>query len=96
MPEKTFVVITTEWRGIFFGELKSYDAGSRIAELRNARNCIWFESIGGFGGLASTGPNDKCRIGAPVDEQLFHGVTSKLICSEKAVEAWKNARTYGT
>ena len=45
------VLVTTEFRGVFFGYIKSRDGATVI--LTNARNCLyWSAQTGGFGGLA--------------------------------------------
>lgn len=50
------VLVTTAHRGVFFGYATKTD-GDTI-KLRAARNCIyWHQSVRGFLGLASTGPN---------------------------------------
>lgn len=84
------VVITTQYRGVFFGEIVENNAPKSI-KLKDARNCIfWDSSLHGFIGLASSGPNTKCRIGpaSPLPMDLFD-VTSIIECTPEAVVNWE-------
>lgn len=88
------VLVTTEYRGVFFGYADN--TNGETVTLTNARNCIyWHESMGGFMGLASTGPNDRCRIGAKVDKIELRKITSVAEVNESAERAWVGAKTYG-
>ena len=84
----TPVVVTTEHRGVFFGYLH----GNRDApdvELRDAQMCVyWSASVRGVLGLAATGPDDKCRVTAPVPSITLHKVTAVMGASDEAVKAW--------
>ena len=87
------VIITTTHRGVFFGWIdpaKRYDS---VIDMGGARNCLyWHESIGGFLGLAVTGPNKQCRVGAKVDGTFTaRDVTSVTDCGPEAVSAWEAA-----
>ena len=85
------VLITTEFRGVFFGELSEDNAPGNVV-LKNARNCIyWSSDVGGFLGLASVGPSKECRIGKKVDEVRLFKVTSISPVSDEAVEKWQSA-----
>ncbi len=87
------VLVTTEFRGVFFGYLKSRDGTSAI--LTNARNCIyWSATTGGFGGLAAVGPQNGSRIGARIPAIELLKVTSIADCAPAAVEAWEAANVY--
>lgn len=86
------VIVTTEYRGVFFGYAEN-TSGDTIF-FKNMRNCIyWDASIGGFAGLASVGPNSKCRIGAACDGEL-RKITSVLTVTETAEKAWLDCKTY--
>lgn len=88
------VVVTTEFRGVFFGF--AADASGDTITLKNARNCIyWDTSIGGFMGLAKTGPNKQCRIGAMVESIQIRKITSVIEMNPSAVAAWQEAKTHG-
>lgn len=81
------VLITTEFRGVFFGWTKKTDGD--VIRLKDARNCIyWDASIGGFMGLASKGPGPKCRVGAKADIEV-RKVTSVVEMSAEAVKKWE-------
>lgn len=89
------VLITTEFRGVFFGYVKNDKKLPNEITLTGARNCIYWEGCGGFIGLASSGPNKKCRIGARLDEITLYKITSVSPVSSDAEKAWEKADTYG-
>ena len=83
------VIVTTEYRGVFFGYAS--DTDSETIRLRAARNCLsWSSDVKGFIGLAATGPNRNCRVGPAADITL-RGITSVIECSPDAVTAWESA-----
>jgi hypothetical protein len=83
------VVVTTTYRGVFFGYAEDVDG--EIIKLRAARNCIyWSADIRGFMGLAATGPNKNCKVGPAADISL-RNITSVMECSPDAVKAWEDA-----
>ena len=88
MPKKKrAVVVTTEFRGVFFGYLES-EKGD-VAVLNDAKNCIkWTKEVKGFGGLAATGPVSGCRIGPAVPRIQLNKVTAILDCTKEAEDAW--------
>ena len=87
------VVVTTEYRGVFFG-YAAETSGETIALVR-ARNCIyWSSDVGGFMGLAQTGPTAGCRIGAEVQQIELRKITAILEVSPAAEKAWREVRTY--
>jgi hypothetical protein len=87
------VLVTTEFRGVFFGYADDTTGDTVI--LTNARNCIYWPSTnGGFAGLASDGPVKGARIGARVDKIDLRKVTSVTEVSAKAVDAWESANVY--
>jgi uncharacterized protein DUF6948 len=84
------VIITTEFRGVFFGYVKDRAKAPEEITLTKARNCIyWASSIGGFLGLASRGPDGNCRIGSQVEELTLYKVTSITPVSEEAAKKWE-------
>ncbi len=85
------VLVTTEFRGVFFGFIKEDKKLPAEITLKNARNCIYWTECGGFLGLASEGPNKSCRIGALVSELTLYKVTSVTPVTDKAVAAWEKA-----
>lgn len=87
------VLVTTEYRGVFFGYAE--DTSGDTIVLRNARNCIyWSAATGGFLGLASHGPATGSRIGATVSEVSLRKITAVCEVQPEAVDAWLRAKTY--
>ena len=102
MPETTAnnlvgraVLVTTKYRGVFFGLLDSYAppvAGTEggTAVLLEARNCLsWPSEVRGFLGLATLGPLDGSRVGPAVSLLKLEGVSSIAECSDEAAELWR-------
>ena len=88
-PTERAVLVTTEYRGVFFGY--ATDTGADTIKLRAARNCIyWSKSVGGFIGLAEKGPDAQCRIGARADLDL-RKITCVAEMTPVAVAAWEAA-----
>lgn len=91
MPEKgkgRAVVVTTEFRGVFFGYLEE-DKNDTVV-LVGAKNCLsWTAEVRGFMGLAITGPLEGCRIGPAVSRITLNKITAILDCTKEAEEAWK-------
>lgn len=87
------VLITTEYRGVFFGYAE--DTSGDTVILRGARNCLyWSSNTGGFIGLASSGPGAGSRIGARIDQIELRKVTSIAEVTPQAVAAWNAEPTY--
>ena len=90
------VLVTTEFRGVFFGYIKDDSKLPAEVTMTGVRNCIyWTANAGGFLGLASAGPNKDCRIGRRVDEITLYKITSVTPVSEEAEKAWEKAAVYG-
>lgn len=90
MKKGQLVVVTTEFRGVFFGAFQSMEGDTII--LKDARNCLyWPSSVRGFMGLASDGPPDDSRVGPSVAEVTLLKVTAILRASTKAAKLWKSA-----
>lgn len=88
MDNKKAVIVTTQFRGVFFGWLADEDRGERF-KLVGARNVIyWSADVVGFLGLAANGPTSGCKIGPAADIELF-GVTSITDVSDRALVAWQ-------
>lgn len=84
------VMVTTEFRGIFFGY--ATDTSGDVIRLKRARNCIyWTAEEKGFLGLAGAGPGKSCKIGPPVSELELRKITSVTEVSPEAVKAWEAA-----
>lgn len=87
------VIITTEYRGVFFGYADTTTGDTVV--LKNARNAIhWSSETGGFMGLASDGPGRGSRIGKRVDQIELRRVTSVVECSDAAAAAWEREAAY--
>lgn len=87
--KEVYVVITTQHRGVFAGYVTETNA--KTLNVRAMRNCLyWPSTVGGFEGLAATGPNSQTKIGPAVDATL-HDITCVLKCSPEAEKAWINA-----
>lgn len=86
------VLITTEFRGIFFGYIKDDKQLPQQITLTEARNCIsWSSDCGGFLGLAAKGPSTQCKIGTEVDVITLYKITSVTPVTVEASEKWKKA-----
>ena len=82
------VIVTTEFRGVFFGYLKEDNSPNDLT-LTNARNCIyWSQDVNGFVGLATTGPTNNCKIGPVAKEMKLFKITSIIPVSKEAENAW--------
>jgi hypothetical protein len=86
-----FVLVTTEYRGVFAGYLKDHISNDRRIILTQARCAINWATSKGFLELAQDGPNSKSNIGAVAPVLELYGVTSVATCTQKAQEAWINA-----
>lgn len=86
------VLVTTEFRGVFFGYVKDDSNLPAEITLTGVRNCMyWASSVGGFLGLASDGPNKDCKIGKRVNELRIWKITSVTPVEESAVKKWEAA-----
>jgi hypothetical protein len=87
MEEKP-VLVTTQYRGVFFGYITEAPTNGTIS-LKRARNCVyWPAKCKGFLGLATHGPLDGSRVGPAADITLY-GVTCVAECTPEAVELWE-------
>ena len=87
----TPVVVTTQWRGVFFGYALPEKLEDTEMWLMRARNCLYWESsLKGVIGLASAGPSPNCRIGPPAGA-FFRGITAVLLCEPEAAKRWEEA-----
>lgn len=86
------VLVTTEFRGVFFGYVKNDKKAPSEITLTGARNCIyWSANCGGFLGLAASGPNKDCRVGQRVPELTLYKITSITPVESAAEKAWEKA-----
>lgn len=84
------VLVTTEFRGVFFGYLKDDSKAPAEITLAGVRNCIyWSAECGGFLGLAADGPQKGSKIGKRVDEITLYKITSVTPVSDSAADKWE-------
>lgn len=89
MEHTTPVLVTTEHKGVFFGYLDS-EVNKDKMTLKDARNVVyWSEQTRGFLGLASDGPNKKCKVGPKVPDLEVFDITSVARVTDKAVERFE-------
>lgn len=92
MSELIPAIITTEYRGVFFGYIKEEQIKETTLDVEKCRNVrYWTSEVNGFQGLSSNGPSNGCTIsamaGGPV---VLHKVTSVSVCSESATQKWES------
>jgi hypothetical protein len=89
--EKRAVVVTTEWRGVFFGFLEDDTNYPARIVLSDARNCLYWDSASkGVLGLAAKGPSKSSRIGPKVPKADLVKLTGIFECTPEAVKAWES------
>jgi hypothetical protein len=82
------VMVTTEFRGVFFGYMSKIPEDGGIT-LKRAQNCVyWSSDVKGFMGLAATGPTKSCKVGPAVPSITLQKVTAVVEVSANAEEAW--------
>jgi hypothetical protein len=93
MPTKTkrHVVVTTEHRGVFFGEVNGTQSDTdKVLTLSDVQMCVyWSEDVRGVLGLASTGPSKSCKVTPAVPRMVLQDVTSVMDATPEAVTAWR-------
>ena len=89
--ERVHVLVTTEYRGVFAGEIDPAEEAARTLTLHGARCAIYWGTTGGFLELAEKGPGSKAKIGARADQVVLHGVTSVTRMTDGAAAAWARA-----
>ena len=90
MKKGQAVLVTTEFRGVFFGYVKNATNLPAEITLTDCQNVLfWSSDCKGFLGLAAFGPTNDCKIGARVNEIILYKITSITNVEPKAVEQWK-------
>ena len=85
----TAVLVTTEFRGVFFGLVDDASNLPNEITLTGVRNCIyWHDSVRGVFGLAASGPSQKCKIGPACERMTLWKITSVTACSDDAKAKW--------
>ena len=86
------VIVTTEFKGVFFGYAKDTNVSGDTIKLKRARNCIYWPTFNeGFMGLATYGPKQGSRVGPRADIEL-RKVTSIVEVTPEAVEKWESIK----
>ncbi len=92
MDTKQPIIITAKHRGVFFGFADPTTINDKQIRLVNARNCIaWKRSVGGVFGLAQSGPDVQCSIGAVMPAITLRDITAVIECTPVAAKAWEDA-----
>lgn len=91
MESQIHVIVTTSYKGVFYGQMSESELKEETITLHNANNVMyWVSETKGFLGLSSNGPAEGSKIGAmsggPV---VLHKITSISQCSEKAIKVWE-------
>lgn len=85
---KKYSVVTTGKRGVFCGVVTNKKKDSLT--LLDAQMCVyWDSSIRGVLGLASSGPNNKCRVTKSIPKIELNEITSIMECTDEATKNWK-------
>lgn len=84
------VLVTTEFRGVFFGYMSEPPVDGSIT-IKRARNCVyWSADVRGFMGLAANGPSKTCKVGPAVPSLALVKVTAVAEVSKEAAEKWES------
>lgn len=84
------VMVTTEFRGVFFGYMTEAPVDGTVT-IKRARNCVyWSQDVRGFMGLASDGPSNNCKVGPAVPSLTLNKVTAIVEVSAKAQNKWES------
>jgi len=87
---KRMAVITTDQKGVFMGEVISYDPDKKYVILKDAQMCIyWPIKNKGVLGLPANGPEKGSRITPIIPQIELNGVTSVMDMTDKAVKKWR-------
>ncbi len=91
MEKKIPVMVTTEYRGVFFGYVPKVKNAKSI-RLTDARMAVyWSKDMGGVLGLATIGPSATCKIGPKVPAIELSKVTAVVEVSVEAASKWESA-----
>jgi len=86
------ILVTTAHRGVFYGEVpEDQDLNATTMALKNARCAIYWATKKGVAELASDGPNDRSKIGAPADIEALHDITAVWLVTDVAKDRWLSA-----
>lgn len=83
------VLITTEHRGVFAGEIpEAQDLSAKAMPLMNARMAIYWGTERGLMELCETGPTRTSKISAPADIPMLHDITAVFSITPEAWAKW--------
>jgi hypothetical protein len=86
------ILVTTEYRGVFYGLVpEDCDLSQRTLSLMGARCAIRFGTTRGVVQLAETGPTNKSKIGARADMLAVHGITGVWRVTPDAQKVWEES-----
>lgn len=86
------VLVTTQHRGVFAGEIPDdQDLAAKAMPLANARMAIRWGTTKGLMQLAETGPTDASKISAPADIPMLHDITAVFAITGEAWKKWQTA-----
>lgn len=88
MKGKIAVLVTTSYKGVFYGYMDREDMAKDIITLYSAHNVIsWSSDVNGFLGLTNKGPSKSCRISAKAGGPFqVRSITSITECSKESSE----------
>lgn len=84
------IIICTAHRGVFFAQVEETAdlTAKNLTNLKNCRMAIYFGTTKGVMELASTGPTNNSKIGAPADVEIMHDVTAVFNVTDVAAQKW--------
>lgn len=86
------VLITTQHRGVFAGEIPDgQDLTAKAMPLKNARMAIIWGTTRGIMELCETGPTSRSKISAPADIPMLHDITAIFAITPEASAKWQKA-----
>jgi hypothetical protein len=86
------ILVTTEFKGVFFGYAPPGEEGPERLRIENARLVVyWSNDVRGLFGLASSGPTPACRIGPRVPAVTLFKITSVAEVSDEAAAKFEES-----
>lgn len=92
MPKKKQVIVTTQYKGTYYGTLHAHDKINRQCVLHGAVMAIHWGTADGVDQLAATGPTKRSKLGLKAPVIWLCGLTHVADCTEKAVAEWDRRR----
>lgn len=84
------VIVTTEFRGVFYGTLIEDNAPESVT-LVGCRNVIRFGTTNGFLQLVAAGPTSDTKLGSIASQVTLYKITSISDVSADAQAKWNAA-----